>query len=79
MKKILYTKHAEEMLAARGIDKKLVESCLVQPSKKLPAREGNHVYLKDFNTNTLKVIVAEERETLMVITVYWIAKDRMTQ
>ncbi len=67
------------MLAARGIDRNVVESCLLQPSRIIPARDNNFAYLKDFHTNILKVIVAEEKETLVVITVYWIAKDRMTQ
>ena len=79
MKRIVFTKHAEEMLAVRGIDKKLVESCLLQPFKIVPARENNRAYLKDFNTNSLKVIVAEEQEALVVITVYWFAKNRAKQ
>jgi hypothetical protein len=79
MKRIIYTKHAEEMLTARGIDRKMVESCLVRPSKIIPAREHTLAYLKVFNANSIKVIVADEKESLVVITVYWIAKDRVNQ
>lgn len=75
--KIIYTKHAEEMLRFRNISKLLVEKCIRKPDRVLPAREGKKVYLKDFGNNYLKTIVAEDERYIIVVTVYWLAKKRL--
>lgn len=75
--KIIYTKHAEEMLAFRRLGKELVKKCVENPSKILPAKEGRKVYLKDLGKNFLKVVVSEEERTTVIITAYWIAKEQV--
>ena len=74
---IVYTKHASEMLALRKIRKTFVAKCVRKPDNILPAREGKKIYLKDFGTNYLKVVVAEEENSLVIITLHWLAKKRL--
>ena len=74
---IIYTKHAEEMLAFRKIRKEFVEKCLKNPDDKLPAKEGKLAYFKNFGKNYLKVIVSEEGKDLIVVTPYWFAKKKV--
>ena len=77
MKRIVFTKHAEEMLSVRGINKDMVTSCLMHPTKIVDAKDGKRVYLKDFGVNYLKVIVSDEKDAFVVITLYWFAKHRV--
>lgn len=65
------------MLSFRKIKKEFVEKCLENPDDKLPAKEGKKTYLKNFGKNYLKVIVSEEGEDIIVMTQYWIAKNRV--
>jgi hypothetical protein len=74
---IVYTKHAAEMLIFRKIKKEFVEKCIQNFDDIKPVREGKNAYLKDFGKNYLKVIVSEEGENIVVITLYWIAKGRV--
>jgi len=75
-KKIVYTKHAEEMLTLRNIKKGTVADCLKNPFKKLKSRKGRKIFLKNFGKNKLKV-VAIENEEFLVITCHWIAPGRI--
>lgn len=79
MKQIVFTKHAEEMLLVRRINKIMVVSCLTQPTRVVQAKKDTSAYLKEFDAQCLKVIAAEEKDALVVITVYWIAKSRAKQ
>lgn len=73
---VIYTKHATEMLALRNLKKDLADECAKNPDKILPAKEGKKIYLKNFGSNYLKLIIAEEGEQLVVVTLYWLAKKR---
>lgn len=75
--KILYTKHAQESLSLRKITKRLVKQCIEKPDKVSAARENKEMFLKDFGKNYLKVIISQENNTYVVITVYWLAKKRI--
>ena len=79
MKRIVFTKHAEEMLSVRKINKALVASCLTQPTRVTDVRESKYAYLKDFGANNLKVIVSDEKDAFVVITLYWVAKHQVKQ
>lgn len=74
---MVFTKHALEKLAERQIEKKLVESCVENPDFIFPEEEGKKAYLKVMGKNYLKVIVAENENELIVVTVYWFAKTRL--
>lgn len=73
---IKYTKHAKEMLLLRGISKKLADQTVDSPDKISSAKEGKKIYLKDFGKNYLKLVVSEEMNDKVVITVHWLAKKR---
>ena len=75
--KIVYTKHAEDMIVFRKLRKTDVKKCIIKPDKVLPTRENKKIYLKDFGQNYLKVIVVETEKQLIVITLYWLAKRRL--
>ncbi len=74
---IIYTKHAKEMLVFRNIDKTLIKKCIENPDQILPAREGKHIYLRNFGKNYLKAVVAQEENVLIIITIHWLAKKRI--
>lgn len=75
--KIIYTKHAEEMLIFRRISKSLADQCALDPDQTLPTRQGKKIYLKDFGKNYLKLVVAQEGNILVIITLHWLAKRRI--
>lgn len=77
MKRIVFTKHAEEMLSVRGIHKDMISSCLIHPTKIVDAKDGKRAYLKDLGVNYLKVIISDERDASVVVTLYWLAKHRV--
>lgn len=74
---ISYTKHAREMIVFRKLDEKKVAECVNAPDRVLSARDGKMQYLKEFGSKYMKVIVANEGENVVVITVYWFAKKRL--
>lgn len=76
---IIYTKHAKEMLSHRGIKQKLANDNANNPDKILPGNNGKKIYLKDFGKNFLKLVVAEEGENKIIITVHWVAKKRVRE
>ncbi len=79
MKRIVFTKHAEEMLVVRHVDRDKIKLTLTQPSRRFKVREGKVAFLKDFGINYLKVIVSEEDGALVVVTLYWVAKRRINR
>lgn len=74
---IIYTKHAKEMLLHRGIKQELSDECVNNPDKILSGNNNKKIYLKDFEKNFLKVVVSEERENKIIITLHWLAKKRV--
>lgn len=74
---IIYTRHAKEMIVHRRIKQELADQCANNPDLMLPTKEGLKIYLKDFGVNYLKLIVAEEGEDKIIITVHWLAKRRV--
>jgi len=74
--KILYTKHAQEMIVFRKLNKRLIGKCVKNPTKVLPAKLGRKIYLKDFGKNFLKLVVSKEGSNLVIITAYWLEKKR---
>lgn len=77
--KIVYTKHAQEMLVFRNVTKRLVDQCVKSPNIIKSARENKLVYLKDCGVNYLKIVVSKEENRLIIITLHWLAKQRVKQ
>jgi len=74
---IKYTKHASEMLAFRGIKKEQVEATIKNPDNRSKGKNGKSVLYKNFGINYLKVVIAEEKDAVIVITNHWIVKKRI--
>lgn len=77
MNRIVFTKHAITVMQLRGLDEAILAKAIRKPDMILPTHNGKHVYLKDMGKNCLKIIISEERDALVVITAYWIAKERV--
>ena len=75
--RIIFTKHAKDMLSQRKIEKELVEKTVRKADYKLEGKYDKKVYLKKFKKNYLKVIVSEEENELYVITLYWLSPKRL--
>lgn len=78
-KQIIFTKHAKSVCFLRQLPEKMLINTVRKPDMILPAKEGKHAYLKNFENNYLKIIISEENERLVIITAYWIAKERVKQ
>lgn len=76
---IIYSLHAREMLKHRQIKQALVKKCISDPDYILPTKESRKIYLKDFGINFLKLVLVEEGDDKIIITVFWIAKRRIRQ
>ena len=75
--KIVYTKHAEEMLAFREIKKEFVDKTVKNPDDKSTGKGGKDIVYKNFGKNYLKVVISKEKSEVVVITEHWIAKKRI--
>ena len=73
---INYTKHAEEMLILRGVSQDMVDKTVNNPDKIVPTREGKKIYLKNFGKNYLMLVISEEFDDQIVVTLHWLAKKR---
>lgn len=74
---IKYTKHAEEMLVLRGIKKELANETADNPDEISPAKDGKKIYLRDLGKNYLMLVVSEEMDDKVVVTLHWLAKTRV--
>jgi len=73
---IIYTKHAEEKLKEREIDKGLVESTLEKPDRTLDSKFGRKIAQKLIGKKLLRIIYKEEDNIYVVITVYYTRPER---
>lgn len=76
MKRIVFTTHARHTCQIRGLSEKILISAVKKPDMIAPTKEGKMSYLKNLGKNYLKIIVSEEKNALVIITAYWIAKER---
>lgn len=65
------------MLLVRDIKKKLADECAKNPDHILPGDYGRKIYLKDFGVKYLKLVISEERKSIVIITVHWLDKKRV--
>lgn len=64
------------MLILRGIKKEMADETIANPDKTSSARDGKKIYLKDFGKNYLMLVVSEELDDEIVVTLHWLAKKR---
>lgn len=76
---IKYTKHAKEMLVLRRIKQEMVDETVNNPDETSPSREGKKIYLKDFGKNYLMLVVSEEMDDKIIITLHWLACQKKSK
>ena len=75
--RIEFTKHAREAIEERGISQELVEQTILDPDVTLPGRENKTICLKSLGNNYLKVVIVQEFERIIVITLHWVENKRV--
>lgn len=73
---VKYTKHAKEMLILRGVSKEMADETANNPDKTILSRDNTKIYLKDFGKNYLMLVIAEEMDDKIVVTLHWLDKKR---
>ncbi|MBI2888712.1 MAG: DUF4258 domain-containing protein [Candidatus Liptonbacteria bacterium] len=72
--RIAFSNHALLKLRQRSISQELVTQTVHNPDFTKPTRHLREERYKRFGKNYLKIVVIEERGTLIVITAHWLAK-----
>jgi hypothetical protein len=75
MKKIIFTKHAEERLKMRKINEQIIKNALENPDE-IVERDGIKINHKDIEDKTLRVVYREEANCYIVVTTYLTQKGR---
>ena len=68
---ILYTDHAEQRMAKRGILKSWVEETIRKPDQVFAVRYGKKQAVKKINHEEISVVYVKEGDNWIVITVFW--------
>ena len=68
---IVYTDHAEERMAGRGIEKVWVEEAIKRPDEVIGVRYGRKQAIKKINDKEISFVYAKEGRNFIVITVFW--------
>jgi len=76
MKEIIYSKHAEERIKKRGLNKDLIEKTLELPDKVMNGKDGTLIAHKEIGTHLLRIIYKGERKYYLVITAYYTDRER---
>ena len=71
-----YTDHAEENLAERKIDKKLVEESIKNPDEIITGKFGRKIAHKLVGDKLLRVIYEEQDNVYIVVTAYYTKPGR---
>jgi hypothetical protein len=79
MPRFVYSRHAQEELAQRGIPQALVDSVLQHPQQVVPEHNGRVAYQSQVDVGggkifLLRAIVVPTRDPALVITVYRTSK-----
>ena len=68
---IIYTDHAEERMAGRGILQVWVEEAIRKPDYVIDVRYSRMQAIKKVNREEISVVYAKEGDNFIVITVFW--------
>ncbi|MEW5759230.1 MAG: DUF4258 domain-containing protein [Candidatus Thermoplasmatota archaeon] len=68
---IKFTKHAEDMLKERNIDRKLVESAILKPDWKENAKNDVWCAFKYVGTKVLRAVIKGREKSYTIITIYY--------
>ncbi|MGQ9584303.1 MAG: DUF4258 domain-containing protein [Anaerolineae bacterium] len=70
-KPIVYTAHARQRMALRGITEELVRQALEAPDEKGVGYRARVVAYRNFPQGRIKVVYVEDNKGITVITVMW--------
>ncbi len=76
MKDVQFTKHAEEKLSERNIDKSLIICTIKGPGERLPGKGNAKVVHRNIGNKLLRVVFREDEHNYIVITAYFTEKER---
>jgi len=68
---VLYTKHAEDMLLERKIQRSLIELAIKQPDSSYIDDSGLAHLFKTIEEKVLRVVARRENNTYIIITMYY--------
>ena len=68
---IIYTEYAEDTIEDRKIDKKEIESALLNPDEIVESKKNRKIAHKIVRNKLLRVVFEIEENTYMVITAYY--------
>lgn len=74
--RMVFTKHALEVLDKRNISNKLVEHSINLPDFRIAVEGGRFILLKKFGGKFLKIVVANKQDEIVIITGHWLALKR---
>ena len=69
--KFEYTSHAEEKLAERKLEKKLVEDTVAKPEKVIPSAFNRKIAQRKMSGKLLRVVYEEKDGTYIIVTAYY--------
>ncbi len=65
------------MLILRGIKQEMANETVNSPDEISSSRNDKKIYLKDFGRNYLMLVVSEELDDKIIVTLHWLAKKRV--
>ncbi|MBC7187987.1 MAG: DUF4258 domain-containing protein [Calditrichaeota bacterium] len=68
---IIFTTHARERMALRGISEEMVSRALQEPEEKAFGYRNRMVAFRRFPQGRIKVVYTEEQGRVIVITAMW--------
>ena len=71
MAEIVYTVHARQRMAARGISDEMVRQALEMPEERGTGYRNRGLAYRRFSRGRIKVVYVEQEGCIVVITVMW--------
>ena len=69
--RIIFTTHAKERMALRGISVEEVGTALLKPDKTGIGYGGKSIVYKKIKKGTMKVVFAQKKNTCVIVSVIW--------
>ena len=68
----VYTKHATMRIKQRDLSIAQVEQAVLQSDRVVPSFGDRMLAQKDFSGKILEVVYRQEKETIIILTAYWL-------
>lgn len=73
--RVVFSDHAILKIGQRKLPRAKVLETIARPDFKRPSYGGREELFKRFGKNYLKVVIVQNGETVVVVTVHWIARS----